>query len=95
MSAYWIARVDVTDKDVYQEYARLATEAIAEHGGRFLARGGRWVGLEGENRDRNVIVEFPSIEDAVTCYESETYRKAREFAGRSATRELVIVEGVG
>ena len=40
MTALWIAHVKVTDATAYGEYARLATSAIADHGGGFLARGG-------------------------------------------------------
>lgn len=94
MSAYWIARVDVSDPVTYGKYAEVATKAIAEHGGRFLARGGRSVSLEGTNRERNVIVEFSTVEDAEKCYKSETYAEALKFANVSAERELVIVEGV-
>lgn len=93
MSAYWIARVDVSDPVTYGKYAEVATKAIAEHGGRFLARGGRSVSLEGANRARNVIVEFSSVEDAEKCYNSATYAEALKFAKVSAERELVIVEG--
>ena len=93
MSAYWIAHVDVTDADAYGEYAILAGEAIAAHGGRFLARGGKYTSLEGNSRPRNVVVEFKSFDDAVACYNSETYKRALEFAGRSSERDLMIVEG--
>ena len=94
MSAYWIARVDVSDSETYGKYAEIASRAIAEHGGRFLARGGRSVELEGPCRKRNVIVEFPTVEDAEQCYRSGTYTEALKFAKRSSERELVIVEGV-
>ena len=51
MTALWIAHVTVTDPEAYGEYARLAGPAIAAHGGVFLARGSRYVQLEGtENR---------------------------------------------
>lgn len=94
MSAYWIARVDVTDADTYAKYAKVAGQAIAEFGGRFLARGGRYESMEGVGRARNVIAEFPSMEAALACYRSETYAKALDYARVSAERELVIVEGV-
>ncbi len=42
-TALWIAHVHVTDPEAYGHYARGATEAIAAHGGVFLARGGRYV----------------------------------------------------
>jgi uncharacterized protein (DUF1330 family) len=91
--AYWIAHVTVTDEDAYARYAALATEAIAAHGGEFLARGGRYVQLEGTDRARNVVARFPSLEAAEACYRSQTYRQALSHARGAAERDLVIVEG--
>ena len=93
MTAYWIARVTVTDPDVYGEYAKLAGPALAKHGGRFLARGGKCQHFEGKEHLRNVIVEFPSFEAAVTCYTSEDYAEALALALKASVRDVVIVEG--
>ena len=38
---YVIARVDITNPEAYARYAQAATKAIADHGGKALARGGR------------------------------------------------------
>ncbi|MCL4188643.1 MAG: DUF1330 domain-containing protein [Rhodobacteraceae bacterium] len=94
MSAYWIAHVLVHDSTAYGRYAALATEAIASHGGEFLARGGRYRVMEGPERPRNVVARFPSLEAAVACYESPAYQAALAHARGAAERELVIVEGV-
>ena len=94
MTAYWIARVNVTDEESYGEYAKRAGPAIAQHGGKFLARGGRFVTLEGAEYPRNVLVEFPSVEAARACYNSPEYQEAVAFAKDAADRLLVIVEGV-
>lgn len=91
-SAFWIAHVTVTDAEAYGRYARGATEAIAAHGGVFLARGGRYVQLEGTDRSRNVVARFPSLEDAVACYNSPAYQAALEHAKGAAVRDLVVVE---
>ena len=93
MAGYWIAHVSVSDPEVYGEYAKLATEAITAHGGVFLARGARTLWLEGNERERNVIVRFPSVEDAERCYASEAYQEALSFARGAAERDLCIVEG--
>ena len=90
--AYWIAHVEVTDPERYALYARGATEAIAAHGGKFLARAGRYVQLEGRDRPRNVVAIFPSLEVAVACYHSEAYQAALVHAQGAATRDLVVVE---
>lgn len=94
MSALWIAHVTVTDAEAYGRYAALATDAIAAHGGVFLARAGRYRQMEGTDRPRNVVARFPSVEDAVACYESAQYQEALSHAKGAAERELVIVEEV-
>ncbi len=93
MKGYWIARVDVSDSESYGEYAKLASQAIEEFGGKFLARGGQFISKEGVNRQRNVIVEFPSLEIADNCYNSATYKRALGIAKKSAVREFIILEG--
>ena len=92
MPALWIAHVTVTDADAYAKYAALAGPAIALHGGTFVARGGRFVQLEGQERPRNVVARFPSVEAAVACYNSPEYQAAMAHARGAAERELVVVE---
>ncbi|MCY4543379.1 MAG: DUF1330 domain-containing protein [Rhodobacteraceae bacterium] len=94
MSAYWIAHVNVTDAETYGKYAELAGKAIAEHGGKFLVRGGDYEVMEGSCRPRNVIVEFPDMAAARRCYRSETYSEALTYASRASERDLVLLEGV-
>ncbi len=94
MTAYWITRVNVTDEAEYGKYAKLAGPALAKYDGRFIARGGRTVTLEGTEYTRNVIVEFPSIEAAETCYNSPEYQEALTFAKDSSDRLVCVVEGV-
>jgi uncharacterized protein (DUF1330 family) len=94
MTAYWIAHVEVTDPEAYGRYAKAATEPIEAHGGRFLARSGRYVQLEGNDRARNGVVEFPSLEAAEACYRSEGYQAALTHARGASVRDLVVVEGL-
>lgn len=91
-SALWIAHVHVTDAEAYGKYAALAGPAIAAHGGVFLARGGRYVQLEGRDRPRNVVARFPSLEAAVACYHSAEYQAALAHAKGASERDLMVVE---
>ena len=91
-TALWIAHVTVTDDESYGRYAALATTAIAEHGGVFLARGGRNVWMEGTARPRNVVARFPSVEAAENCYKSDAYQEALSHARGASERDLMIVE---
>jgi len=90
---YIVVRVDVRDPKAYAEYAAAATRAIAAHGGRALARGGRYEALEGPARARNVVLEFDSYDAARRYYFSEQYQAARKLREGAAEIELVLVEG--
>jgi uncharacterized protein (DUF1330 family) len=92
--AYWIAHVTVTDPDPYALYAEGATAAFAAHGARVLARGGAVVGLEGETRPRNVVIEFDSLEAARACYDSAEYQAARAHRLGAGEAEILLLEGV-
>jgi len=94
MSAYVIARIEVTDWDRYQEYIKASPSAIASYGGRFIARGGRMATLEGPGETgRVVLVEFPSLEQARAWYDSEEYRAARELRSGAAEASIIAIEG--
>ncbi len=93
MTAYWFSSADVIDEAALAEYAKLARPAIEGHGGRYLARGGRHVTLEGQERQRHVILEFDSMEAAQACYDSPEYQAALVFAKKAVVRDVVIVEG--
>ena len=91
---YWIARVDVHVPERYGEYVALAKPAFERYGANFLARGGQFVELEGPARARNVVIEFPSLQHAVDCYNSPEYQEAAKIRQQIATAEMVVVEGV-
>ena len=91
-TALWIAHVKVLDPEAYGKYAELAGPAIAKHGGAFLARGGRYVQLEGKDRARHVVARFPSLKAAQACYHSPEYQEALSHAKGASERDLLIVE---
>ena len=92
MSALWIAHVDVHDEDKYGEYIKVASVVIPEHGGEFIARGGRFVQFEGRERKRNVVARFPSVEAAEAAYNDPRYQAAVKLAKIASERELMVVE---
>ena len=92
MAALWIAHVDVEDADAYGEYIEVASVVIPEHGGVFIARGGKVVHFEGIARARNVVARFPSVEAAEAAYNDPRYQEAVTIAKASSTREVMVVE---
>lgn len=94
MTAYIIARIEVSDLDDYKAYAN-QTVALAEAaGGTFLVKGGAMTQVEGSGPDRHVLISFPSREQALEWYHSPEYQAILPIALRSSTRDLVIVDGV-
>jgi uncharacterized protein (DUF1330 family) len=90
---YWIALVDVADADAYKRYATENQVAFAKYGARFLARAGEREVVEGTARGRNVIIEFPSYEQALACYQSAEYKRAMEFRAGAATADIIVISG--
>ena len=90
--ALWIAHVEVTDAEAYGRYAKLAGPAIAAHGGHFIARGARYLTLEGSERARHVVAVFPSLEAGEACYRSVAYQAALDHARGASVRDLILVE---
>lgn len=96
MPAYWVARSKINDPAEYKRYTDLVPGIIAQFGGKVLARGGRFQILEGpETFHRFVVIEFPSLEQAVACHDSPEYTEAASFRRSGAGEvELVIVESL-
>ncbi|MEM7091605.1 MAG: DUF1330 domain-containing protein [Actinomycetota bacterium] len=93
MAAYLIARIDVTDPGRYGEYTKHTPRIIADHGGRFVARGGTVTTLEGEPETRRVVVlEFPSVEAAQAFYDSDDYGMAKAIRAGAAEGQFIIVD---
>jgi len=94
MSAYVVFDIEVTDPSVYDDYKKLAPAAIAAHGGRYLARGGRSEVLEGDwSPSRLVILEFDSLDRARAWMDSPEYREAKKLRHASSNARIVAVEG--
>lgn len=97
--AYVVAEIQVTNPTEYEGYRKLSTEAAAQYGGQFIVRGGAREQVEGEDAQhsgawRTVIIEFPSLEQARTWYNSPEYRKALAIRQANSVGRLFMIEGV-
>ena len=91
---YWVARVDVSNPDAYKLYVAANAAAFKQYGARFLVRSGQFETMEGGSRPRNVVIEFPSLQAALDCYNSDEYQAARAKRVGAGEADIVIVEGV-
>ena len=97
--AYWIgAHMTVKDPEKLKAYAKLAALASAKHGGVVLARGGVGAGkvlsLEGFEQSRVAVTEFPSMQHAIDCFNSEEYQASLAVMDEAVERDVFIVEGL-
>ena len=96
MPAYWVARSKINDAVEYKKYTDLVPAIIAKHGGKVLARGGRFQIMEGPQKfSRFVVIEFPTFEQGIACFQSDEYNKAAAFrrANGAGEVETIMVDG--
>lgn len=95
--AYWLARCRINDPVEYKKYTDLVPGIVAKYGGKVLARGGKYRIMEGTDRfSRFVVIEFPSLEQAVACHRSPEYQQAaayRRAAGVSEVEQVIVEAG--
>ena len=91
--AYWIGRVTVTDPAIYKNYVAGNARAFDKYGARFIVRAGNFVCMEGESRERNIVIEFASYDDAMACYNSPEYQDVLKMRTDASVSDLIIIEG--
>jgi uncharacterized protein (DUF1330 family) len=91
--AYWIVRVSVRDELNYPEYLAAADLAFKKFGAKFIVRGGAFERMEGNARERNVVVEFKDRSTAAACYASPEYQSARIIRQKYADADFIIIDG--
>ena len=96
MAAYWLARSLIHDPVEYKKYTDQVPGIIKKYGGKVLARGGRFQIMEGpETFKRFVVIEFPSLEAGITCFESPEYVSAAAFrrSGAGVVENVILEAG--
>ena len=95
MPAYVISDLEIRDAAAFECYRTLAAASIAQHGGRYLVRGGAAEAAEGGPPPKTlIIVEFPSMEAARAFYNSAEYQQAKAIRAPASQAQFVIVQGV-
>jgi uncharacterized protein (DUF1330 family) len=92
MPAYWIARSRINEPVAYKRYTDQVPAIIAKHGGKVLARGGKYQIMEGpEKFQRFVVIEFPDFETGVACFASQEYDDAARHRRENGAGEVETV----
>lgn len=95
--AYVISAIEgIADEATARRYAELAGPAIERFGGRFIVSNAEPVVVEGESPSARLsMVQFPTIEDAESWYDSPENAEARAITPAAFKgRTLMFVQGV-
>jgi uncharacterized protein (DUF1330 family) len=93
--AYWVTCYrSISDPQKLAAYAEMAPAATAQFGAKYIARGTAAEAFEAGQKERIVISEFPSMENAIAAYRSPAYQEALKALGDGAVRDIRIVEAL-
>ncbi len=81
-------------KIIFSHKFGIIKEAVEKYSGKILARSANNITLDGREMVRVALAEFPDIEAAKNCYNSEEYVEARKHLENNAVREHIIFEGI-
>jgi uncharacterized protein (DUF1330 family) len=90
---YWVARVDVSNEEGFKPYAAANAAIFKKFGGRYVVRGGKFDGMEGSSRSRNVVIEFSDYATALACYRSPEYQANIKVRQPHCAVDLIVIEG--
>ncbi len=92
--AYWVSTYRAAKKaEKLAAYAALAGPALTAAGGRFLARGVPSMAYELGLKERTVLIEFDSVDQATAAHDSPAYQAALTALGDGADRDIRIIDG--
>ena len=93
--AYWVGIVNVKNHDEYKKYTDIVGPALIDAEAKILSRGGKIINLEGKKINRLVVIEFPSMENAQSFYDSDAYKNSLKYLNNDVCdRFLNIAEGI-
>ena len=94
VTAYVISMMSITDAETYRKYTDRTPPIVEKYGGKFLARGGDILTVEGEEyKDRMVILEFPSRQHILDWFDDPEYQEAKVFRHASSNARILVIDG--
>lgn len=92
MPAYYIAEHIITDPSKFEDYQVKVAPMIANHGGRYLTKGGSHKFPEAPHwrPERVVVIEFPDMNSLNAWYSSADYQPLKTLR-RESTSEMDMI----
>ena len=95
MPSYIIGHASVHDLDLYKKYLSGVMHTFKPFNGRILVAAEEFDVLEGEwPKGRNIVIEFPSRDDAIAWYKSDEYQKIAQYRIQGTKSNMIILDGL-
>jgi uncharacterized protein (DUF1330 family) len=94
--AYYVAEVTLKDQNGYMtEFVPPAEKSRQDGGGKFIARGGKTITLQGAApAARVVVIQFDNLDKAQAWWNSPTQKSAQAIGDKYGTFRSYLVEGL-
>ena len=89
-TVYYMISYDIENMGEFEKYPPLAMEIITRYGGTVLVSDTEAMEMEGRAKHMNALVEFPSREAALNCYNDREYQRIKDLR-TSTTSNCTIV----
>ncbi|KUO69318.1 MAG: hypothetical protein APF77_16125 [Clostridia bacterium BRH_c25] len=95
MGCYFVAQIQISDKDEYQKYLDGVDEVFAKFNGKYLSVDEDPEVLEGDwSYSRIVIIQFPNEMELKRWYRSQEYQTILQHRLRAAKCDTLLVKGI-
>ena len=93
MAVYMMISYDILDAAVWQNYPVRVAPILQRYGARVLAIERDPVVLEGKPKGMNALIEFPSEQSALSCYNDPEYVEVKKIRlGSTENCTMIIVK---
>lgn len=96
MTVYFVALVDIDDRETFSLYEQGFMDIFNRHGGQILAVDDNPTLLEGEwPHTRTVLISFPTHEDMELWYHSPQYQAIAQHRFAASRARIAVLKGLG
>ena len=93
MAAFYLNTYDVVDEVMYQNYISKVKPIFNQYGAKVLAFDREAIQVEGTKRDVNILIQFESIEVAMSCYNDPHYQAIKSLRINSTINCSITLVG--
>ena len=94
MPGYLIAQLNIKNLEPYKKYIEKVTPLVKKYGGEYIVRSGKYEVVQGVwQYPRNVIIKFPTFQNAVDFYKSDEYKPVKKIREDNSVGNIIIIEG--